>query len=345
MLFGVETILARPDESGAAAFEESDIAALCEAQPRARSAALADQQPSLPGRAGEEGGLLVSIQGRLYDVRAGERFYGDGRDYHAFTGRDASALLCTGCVTSRCLLRALCSAAAALARGGARAASAARKCSLEAGRWLEFFESHDKYPFVGVLPAQRALTGALSPGGAEEVAGVTALGLVRDALLGGAELSAAAAVERALPFLRLGLYALLGPRMPSRSRELLAELVLRVASSACDSVDGGSLDPHAERATRGDEAGPGPALSADADAEAREDLADALRDAEGVGDNDAVGVRIVARLLGLADADALAAPASSCSARLSQLAARFRQTSGEFERGDRSDLSRVFRPR
>lgn len=349
MLLGIEELLALPDESSAAMFEERDLAALCDAPP-----VIAGGDEGAEQSAGE-GGLLISIQGRIYDVKAGSKFYGRGRDYHVFTGRDASALLCTGCVTSRCILRTLATASAALAYGGPYVESAARRCAFEAGRWLEFFESHDKYPFVGVLPAQRALTKMLSPSEAEQEAGATAtaraLAVLRlgfHALLGRAQPSSAEAVGRALAFLRLGLHTLLGPRLPMRSRELLVELVLRVdgtPGAAEDPPSGSSrpLDAHGVADEAGRERRE---MRAELEAEALEDLADALRDSEGASDNDAVGVRAVARLVYLAELSAgLTSEATSQPVRFSELAARFAQTSSEFDRGDSRDDNRAFRPR
>jgi hypothetical protein len=230
MLMGTERLLAIPDDSNAPAFDEADIAGLS------------------GGTGGTEGALLISIKGRIYDVREGARFYGPGKSYHAFSGRDASALLCTGCVTSPCLLGSVRRAAAALARGGTRAYSAARTCAREADRWLEFFEMHDKYPFVGVVPTHRALAAALAAGRSGDAEAE------EDAVGGAPE-----------AFLRLSLHALLGPRVPSTSRALLVDAVLKRGRGVDD---------------------------AEAMAEARADLDDSLRAARAVGD-DTEGLRAI----------------------------------------------------
>ena len=41
--------------------------------------------------------LYLSIKRRVYDVSAGQRFYGEGKDYHEWTGKDASRSFGTGC--------------------------------------------------------------------------------------------------------------------------------------------------------------------------------------------------------------------------------------------------------
>lgn len=321
LLFGIEPELARPDESSALALDEGQLAAMGGAA-----------EGNVAGAS-----LLLGVQGRVYDVAAGERFYARGRAYHAFTGRDASALLCTGCVTMRCLIRSVRRASAALALGGARAARASSTCAREAQRWLEFFESHDKYPFVGVVPAQRALARALSPVAAEP-----------DADADGAAARTAAA------FVRLGVHALLGPRVPTRSRELLVELSL----SLDERVGVHDAPVHVAVA-----AGSSAQLVMPVDAvvtperemEARDDLRDALIDAEaGADDDEMAGVRAVAHLLELADAERAADAAASGvqsegpitrAERARRLAARLGRVGAEFERSGRGHQNRRFRPR
>ena len=41
--------------------------------------------------------LYLSIKGRVYDVSDGERFYGEGKEYHDWVGKDASRSFGTGC--------------------------------------------------------------------------------------------------------------------------------------------------------------------------------------------------------------------------------------------------------
>lgn len=87
------------------------------------------------GQAGKP--LLLGIFGRIYDVSAGERFYGVGEAYHAFAAKDATRAFCTGCLAAPCLI------------GSTKGLSEAQL--LEGKRWLEFFQTHDRYGFVGVL--------------------------------------------------------------------------------------------------------------------------------------------------------------------------------------------------
>ena len=41
--------------------------------------------------------LYLSIKGRVYDVSAGHKFYGEGKEYHEWVGRDASRSFGAGC--------------------------------------------------------------------------------------------------------------------------------------------------------------------------------------------------------------------------------------------------------
>jgi len=87
--------------------------------------------------------LYLSIRGRVYDVSAGGKFYAEGGEYHDWVGKDASRSFGTGC------------------RGGVdRTGMDCLSESLEGltdnemkeiDRWLELYETHDKYTFVGYL--------------------------------------------------------------------------------------------------------------------------------------------------------------------------------------------------
>lgn len=48
---------------------------------------------------GEEGRILVAVNGKVFDVTKGKKFYGPGGPYSAFGGRDASRGLATFSVT------------------------------------------------------------------------------------------------------------------------------------------------------------------------------------------------------------------------------------------------------
>ncbi len=47
--------------------------------------------------------IYLAIRGRVYDVTAGRSYYGPGRSYHSFVGRDATRAFGTGCTASSCL--------------------------------------------------------------------------------------------------------------------------------------------------------------------------------------------------------------------------------------------------
>lgn len=87
--------------------------------------------------------LYLAVKGRVYDVSAGDRFYGEGKDYHEWVGKDASRSFGTGCrggvdrTGMDCLSESL---------DGLTA-----KEMKEVDRWLELYETHDKYTFVGYL--------------------------------------------------------------------------------------------------------------------------------------------------------------------------------------------------
>jgi predicted heme/steroid binding protein len=48
--------------------------------------------------------LWLSVRGRVYDVSNSASFYGPGRKYHIFTGKDATRSFCTGCLEPECLI-------------------------------------------------------------------------------------------------------------------------------------------------------------------------------------------------------------------------------------------------
>lgn len=81
--------------------------------------------------------LLLSVFGRIYDVTAGEKFYGPHSRYHMFPGRDVTYALGSGCKTDECLEKSV--------------EDLSEKQMKEALRWLSYFQLHDKYPFVGKL--------------------------------------------------------------------------------------------------------------------------------------------------------------------------------------------------
>lgn len=48
--------------------------------------------------------LYLAIRKRVYDVTEGPSFYGVGRTYHKFVGRDATRAFGTACTSDECLL-------------------------------------------------------------------------------------------------------------------------------------------------------------------------------------------------------------------------------------------------
>uniref|UniRef100_A0A7S2WGT6 Cytochrome b5 heme-binding domain-containing protein n=1 Tax=Mucochytrium quahogii TaxID=96639 RepID=A0A7S2WGT6_9STRA len=87
---------------------------------------------------GTDGGpIYLAIMGRIYDVSEGKEYYGVGRSYHHFVGKDATRAFCTGCKKPECLISSL--------------TGLDEYLKSEARRWLELFELHDKYKFIGVL--------------------------------------------------------------------------------------------------------------------------------------------------------------------------------------------------
>ena len=81
--------------------------------------------------------IYVALRGRVYDVSTGTAFYGPGKPYHHFVGRDASRAFATGCRAAECVSADLDGLTPSQLR--------------ELDRWMEMYETHDKYTFVGTL--------------------------------------------------------------------------------------------------------------------------------------------------------------------------------------------------
>ena len=96
---------------------------------------------------GQEGRpTYICIRGRVYDVSASPSFYGKGRSYHRFVGRDATRAFGTACTQNECLVSSTVGLDADQLR--------------EVDRWLDFYERHDKYRYVGQIirdPVEEAL--------------------------------------------------------------------------------------------------------------------------------------------------------------------------------------------
>lgn len=89
---------------------------------------------------GEDGDTVyLSIFGEVYDVTNGTEFYGKGRGYHFFAGRDATASFITGNFTD----------AAAIEKSDILALRDVEIDALE--KWRAFYEEHEVYEFKGLL--------------------------------------------------------------------------------------------------------------------------------------------------------------------------------------------------
>jgi len=86
---------------------------------------------------GEVMPLYISVSGRVYDVTEGGDFYGEDGKYHCFVATDATRAFATGCLQEECLVSST--------------AGLKEKELKEVDRWIELYETHDKYKFVGFL--------------------------------------------------------------------------------------------------------------------------------------------------------------------------------------------------
>ena len=104
-----------------------------------------------------DGGLLLAILGRVYDVTEGDKFYGEYGTYGHFAGHDVTYALATGCKAVDCVHTDW----TQLETHQDNVDNDKKKDSpskvfddkqlLEAKKWLSFFHLHDKYPLVGKL--------------------------------------------------------------------------------------------------------------------------------------------------------------------------------------------------
>mmetsp|Transcript_32727 Transcript_32727/g.104319 ORF Transcript_32727/g.104319 Transcript_32727/m.104319 type:complete len:189 (-) Transcript_32727:139-705(-) len=80
----------------------------------------------------------LAIRGRVYDVSAAPQFYGPGKSYHKLVARDdATRAFGLGCTATKCL--------------GSSVDDLDEKQLKEIDRWIELYDSHDKYTYVGKL--------------------------------------------------------------------------------------------------------------------------------------------------------------------------------------------------
>jgi predicted heme/steroid binding protein len=81
--------------------------------------------------------LYIAIKGRVYDVSAARDMYGVGKPYHVFVGKDATRAFATGCMEEHCMVSSM---------------DGLNEQELkEVDRWVELYQNHDKYTFVGRL--------------------------------------------------------------------------------------------------------------------------------------------------------------------------------------------------
>lgn len=107
----------------------------------------------------DDGGLLLGILGRVYDVTEGDKFYGETGNYGHFAGHDVTYALATGCKRLECVETDWTKLSSSLEEDSGKTKSAAAKVFsdeelLEAKKWLSFFHLHDKYPLVGKLEGE-----------------------------------------------------------------------------------------------------------------------------------------------------------------------------------------------
>merc|ERR1739844_478096 len=107
-----------------------------------------------------DGQLLLSLYGRVYDVSEGYKYYGHGGKYHLFAGRDVTRALSTGCMATSCLGPNYTIDPDDVGMDGDGEGDAFEltpKTIAEGKKWISFFETHDKYHFVGVLKDGRSM--------------------------------------------------------------------------------------------------------------------------------------------------------------------------------------------
>lgn len=101
--------------------------------------------------------ILLSLFGRVYDVSAGTKFYGEGGKYHVFAGHDVTYALSTGCKSPECVdVRRSAQEAEQEEEDSEHVLEDLTEKQLKEGkRWLSFFHLHDKYSLVGRLEEDR----------------------------------------------------------------------------------------------------------------------------------------------------------------------------------------------
>ncbi|KAI9022526.1 cytochrome b5-like heme/steroid binding domain-containing protein [Hyaloraphidium curvatum] len=99
--------------------------------------------------------LYLAINGTIFDVTAGRRFYGPGGAYEQFGGRDCARAFATGCLAS-----------AEHRTHDLRGLTDGELRHLE--KWKRFYENHPQYFRVGVVRNQAIDPRSRVPGPCEE---------------------------------------------------------------------------------------------------------------------------------------------------------------------------------
>lgn len=114
----------------------------------------------------EDTPIYLSVKNRIYDVSYNRKYYGPGKPYHIFTGRDATYAYATGCSKEECLNPP--STRLKNANNGSDSSiDYTAEELVEIDRWLELYDQHDKYRLVGLLvedPVERFVATELECG-------------------------------------------------------------------------------------------------------------------------------------------------------------------------------------
>jgi len=96
-----------------------------------------DELKKYDGNSMPEYGIFLAIMGEVFDVTAGEAYYGPGKGYAAFSGRDGSRSFVSGDFTNEGAVESLDGLTPAEVAGVAD--------------WRSFYRKEEKYLFVGTL--------------------------------------------------------------------------------------------------------------------------------------------------------------------------------------------------
>lgn len=83
--------------------------------------------------------IYICVKGRIYDVSAAREMYGPGEAYHVLVGKDATRAFATGCLEGDCVTSSTVGLTAEELE--------------EIDRWVDLYQNHDKYQYIGKLLA------------------------------------------------------------------------------------------------------------------------------------------------------------------------------------------------